>query len=118
MANIDFFNPKDVPQPRDLIKIERLEAKPYPDGWRVRVLVEVTPFQERPNLIVRVRSAEGRIVSELSIIETMIRHMEFTVHLRGPSAPAGEYTAAALLYYGEDSSRVQHSMEVPFTIEG
>jgi hypothetical protein len=117
MANIDFFNPQDVPQPRDKIKVEKLEPKPYPDGWRVRVIVDVTPFQERPSLEIRVRSAEGRIVSELSVIETMIRHMEFTVHIRGVESPAGNYIAEAALYYGDDPSIVQHQLDIPFTIE-
>src|SRR5215468_3668001 len=83
MSNVDFFNPREVPQPRDRVKVEKLEAKPYPDGWRVRVVLDVTPFQERPSLEIRVRSADGRVVSELSVIETMIWHLEFTIHIRG-----------------------------------
>ena len=117
MSNIDFFNPQDVPQPRDKIKVEKLDAKPYPDGWRVKVIVDVTPFQERPSLEICVRSAEGRVVSELSVIETMIRHMEFTVHVRGVESPAGDYTAEAGLYYGDDPSQVQHHLELPFSIK-
>ncbi len=118
MSNIDFFKPSEAPQPRDKIKIERLEAKPYPDGWRVKILLNVTPFQERPSLEIQVRSADGRTVSELSVIETMIQHMEFTVHIRGVASPVGEYVARAALYYGEDPSIVQHSLEVPFSVEG
>jgi hypothetical protein len=118
MSNIDFFNPSDVPQPRDKIKVEKLEAVPYPDGWRVKVIVDVTPFQERPNLEIKVRSTGDRLVSELSVIETMIRHMEFTVHIRGVSSPVGDYIAQASLYYGEDITQIQHHMEVPFTIQG
>ena len=117
MSNIDFFNSKDVPLPHDKIKVEKLETKPYPDGWRIRVVVEVTPFQERPSLEIRVRSAEGRVVSELSVIETMIRHMEFTMHVRGVESPAGNYIAEATLYYGDDPTQVQHRLETSFNIE-
>ncbi|HLY28086.1 MAG TPA: hypothetical protein VKQ72_17200 [Aggregatilineales bacterium] len=118
LSNIDFFAPSDVPQPPDKIVVEKLEAKPYPDGWRVRVSVDVTPFQQRPNLEIQVRSAEGRVVSELSVIETMIRHMEFTMHLRGLASPRGSYMLTASLYYGEDPSQSQHRSETPFEIEG
>jgi hypothetical protein len=114
--NIDFFDSKDVPQPRANVKIERLEAKPYPDGWRVRLALDVTPFQERPNLEVRVLTAEGREVAELSIIETMHRAMEFTVHIRGVSSPFGDYVVDADLYY-EDRTQPQDHQQVPFTIQ-
>jgi len=112
-----FFNSTDIPQPRDKIKIERLEAQPYPDGWRVRVVLELTPFQERPSLDIHVRTVEGRLVSEMTVIETMIRHMEFTVHIRGVASPVGDYIADAALYYGEDPSQAQHRFQVPFSVE-
>lgn len=114
--NIDFFEPKDVPRPRAEIKIERLEAQPYPDGWRVKLTIAVTPFQERPNLEARIKSATGIIVSELSIIETMHRLMEFTVHVRGVQSPVGEYVAEVELYY-EDRDHPQDRRELPFTIQ-
>ncbi|SRR5258708_1095565 len=117
MSNIDFFNLSDVPQPPEKIIVEKLAATPYPDGWRVKVSVDVTPFQQRPNLEIQVRSREGRVVSELSVIETMIRHMEFTMHLRGLDSPRGSYTLSAALYYGEDPSQPQHRSETPFDVE-
>jgi hypothetical protein len=97
--NVDFFESGDVPQPRDKIRIERLEAQPYADGWRAKITIDVTPFQERPSLEIRVRSGEKRPVAELSVIETMHRHMEFTVHIRGVQSPVGEYVAEVDLYY-------------------
>src|SRR5690349_18412908 len=117
MSNIDFFSQNDVPQPREKIKIESIEAKPYPDGWRVRIVVDVTPFQERPSLEISVRSEQGHVVSELSVIETMVRHMEFPGHIRGVQSPFGEYGARASLYFGEDPAGVQHSLETAFAVE-
>ncbi len=117
MSNIDFFSPHDVPQPPDKIVVEKLSAAPYPDGWRVKVSVDVTPFQQRPNLEIQVRSQAGHLISELSVIETMIRHMEFTMHLRGIASPKGSYVVSASLYYGEDPSQAQHRSEIPFEIE-
>jgi hypothetical protein len=102
--NVDFFESGAAPQPRDKIRIERLEAQPYADGWRVKITIEVTPFQERPSLEIRVRSRENQPVAQLSVIETMHRHMEFTVHIRGVSSPVGDYTAEVDLYYDNPES--------------
>jgi hypothetical protein len=114
---INFFESSDVPQPKDKIRIERLESQPYPDGWRVKIIVEVTPFQERPNLDIRVLPAGGeRPVATLAVIETMHRHMEFTVHIRGVPSPLGEYVTQVDLFY-EDPAAPQDRREVPFSVE-
>lgn len=113
---LQFVEPQDVPQPRDKVKIERLEAQPYPDGWRIKLNVEVTAFQERPSLELRVLRAEDEyLVAELSVIETMHRSMEFTVHVRGVPSPNGRYIAQADLYYDERTTP-QDQREVAFSI--
>lgn len=117
MSNIDFFNSPDVPQPREKIKIESLEVRPYPDGWRIKLIIRVTPFQERPSLEIAVETVQGRRAAELSVIETMHRHMEFTIHIRGVASPAGQYLVKADLYY-DDRAKAQDHHEIPFTIEG
>lgn len=99
---ISFFENNDqVPQPKDQIRIEDVRAMPYPDRYRVFVEVKVTPFRDRPNLILALRDLDGRIITELSIIETMHASMEFTMHLRNLTTPdpAGEYTLTVDLFY-------------------
>lgn len=99
---IPLFDTGDqVPQPKDKIRIEQVRAMPYPDRYRVFVEINVTPFRDRPNLILALRDLEGRIVTELSIIETMHAAMEFTMHLRNLPTPdpAGEYTLTVDLFY-------------------
>ena len=52
---MDFFFPEDNLQratPEET-HITSLTAEPYPDGERVRVNIEMTPFQIRPYLEVR-----------------------------------------------------------------
>ena len=98
--NIEFFDdPNYVPKPRDEVRIEELEVIPYPDRFRIYIHVRVTPFQERPNLLLVAHNDQDRIVSELNIIETMHHDMEFTMHLRGVTEPAGVYTMTADLFY-------------------
>jgi hypothetical protein len=97
--NMQFFDEEHVPQPRENVKIEQLEWVVYPDRFRLFVHIGVTPFLERPNLLLAARAEDGRIVAESSIIETMHNDMEFTMHLRGLTDPAGTYTLTVDLYY-------------------
>ncbi len=97
--NIDFFHTDEVPQPKDQIRIESLKALPYPDRRRIFVEIKVTPFQERPNLILVLHDDSDKMVGELTIIETMHSNMEFTVHLRGMEDTTGSYTVSAELFY-------------------
>ncbi|NWF68655.1 MAG: hypothetical protein HXY40_06190 [Chloroflexi bacterium] len=98
--NIHFFDdPNYIPQPKDKVRIEALDIIPYPDRFRVHVHIKVTPFLERPNLILVAHNAQDRVVSELNIIETMHTDMEFTLHIRGVQEPAGAYTLTAMLFY-------------------
>lgn len=98
--DIQFFNdPNRIPQPRDKVRIENLEITPYPDRFRVHLRIEVTPFQERPNLVIVARNGQDRIVSELSVIETMHADMEFTLHIRHVDDPTGIYTLTTELFY-------------------
>ncbi|NJL93407.1 MAG: hypothetical protein HC915_06585 [Anaerolineae bacterium] len=99
--SINFFEPGDVPKPRDQIRIERIESSLYADRRRLKVTIHVTPFLERPNLAVRLITTEDEphTVGEMNIIETMHRKMEFTLHLRSNTDPAGDYLLQARLYY-------------------
>lgn len=113
--NIDFVNPDQVPQPKHKIRIVGLQAIPYPDRRRVWVEVKVTPFQERPNLLLVVQKDNGTIVNELSVIETMHANMEFTVHIRTPSDPAGDYVLIVELFY-ETRNPPQDQQSIAFSI--
>jgi hypothetical protein len=98
--NMEFFDdPNLVPKPREEVRIEELEVIPYPDRFRIYIHIKVTPFQERPNLLLIAHNDQDKIVSELDIIETMHHDMEFTMHLRGLAEPAGVYTMTADLFY-------------------
>jgi len=116
MTHIDIFNdPNKVPKPKNEIRIERLEATPYPDRFRVHAEIEVTAFQERPNLLLVLRSADGNILNELNIIETMHAEMEFTLHIRNVEDPAGDYTLECELFY-ETRNPPQDRKSINFSI--
>ncbi len=77
--------------------IASLTAEPYPDGYRLRVNIEVTPFQKRPHIEVSLKDADGDEVASTSIIEPMAWKMEFTMHIRGELN--NPYTLEAKLFY-------------------
>lgn len=97
--DIPIIDGDKVPQPKDKIRIESLRAAAYPDRFRVFIEVKVTPFRDRPNLILALRTKEGRLVNDLSIIETMHSEMEFTMHIRNVADPAGDYVLTAEMFF-------------------
>jgi len=102
--------------PSDQVKIETVEITPYPDRRRIFLHVKVTPFEQRPNLLLTARDEADHIVSEMSVIETMHHDMEFTMHLRGVDDPAGLYTLTATLYYESKNppqDEIVEAFEVP-----
>ena len=96
---MDFFLPEDHLQrmtPEET-RITSLTAQPYPDGYRLRVNLEMTPFQKRPHLEVMLKDSDGDEVASTSIVEPMSWKIEFTMHIRGELK--NPYTLQAQLFY-------------------
>jgi hypothetical protein len=96
---MDFFLPEDHLQratPEET-HITTLTAEPYPDGYRLRVNIEMTPFQKRPHLEVVLNDAEKEEVASSSIVEPLGWKIEFTMHIRGELN--NPYTLEAKLFY-------------------
>jgi hypothetical protein len=111
---MDFFFPEDNLQralPEDT-RITSLTAESYPDGERVRVDIEMTPFQSRPYLEVALSDANGVEIASASIVEPMGWKLEFTMHLRG--ARANPFKLEAKLFYpdGPQAEPVTHIFAV------
>ncbi|MFN8425788.1 MAG: hypothetical protein U0X87_05965 [Anaerolineales bacterium] len=103
---MDFFFNKDnlnrmMPEET---RITSLTATPYPDGRRVRVNVEVTPFQKRPHIEVVLKDANGDEVASANIVEPLGWKLEFTMHIREKELK-NPYTVEAKLYYPDGPSQ-------------
>jgi hypothetical protein len=101
---MDFFLPEDHLQratPEET-RITSLTAVPYPDGYRLRVNIEMTPFQKRPHLEVILNDANTEEVASTSIVEPLGWKIEFTMHIRGELN--NPYTLEARLFYPDGPS--------------
>ena len=91
--------------------ITGLSAEPYPDGYRLHVHIEVTPFQKRPHIEVVLSDADGEEVASTSIVEPLSWKMEFTMHIRGELN--NPYTVEAKLFYPDGP----HAEPLAFTFD-
>ena len=101
---MDFFFPEDnlnrmTPEETH---ITSLSAKPYPDGYRLHVNIEMTPFQKRPHLEVLLNDNDGNEIASTTIVEPLNWKIEFTMHIRGELN--NPYTLNAKLYYPDGPS--------------
>ena len=96
---MEFFFPEDnlTRATPEETKITSLAAQPYPDGRRLHVAIEMTPFQKRPHLEVLLSDSNGDEVASASIVEPMTWKIEFTMHLRGELH--NPYNLEAKLFY-------------------
>jgi hypothetical protein len=100
--NVEFFDPEDVPVPPEEVRFRNISVEVYPDNRRIRLMIEITPFQDPPNLEINAYNGEGQPVASTSIIGAMGPQMALTLHLRGENPP-GEYMLEGLLAYeGEE----------------
>lgn len=97
---MEFFFPEDNlhRNPPEETKILSLAAEPYQDGRRVRVNIEMSPFEKRPNLEFTLTDSENMEISSVSFVEAMAWKLEFTMHLRRKPAD-GPLDLTARLYY-------------------
>lgn len=101
---MDFFFPEDSlnRMTPEETRISSLSAEPYPDGYRVRVNIQITPFQKRPHIEVTLKDSNGDEIASTSIVEPMSWKLEFTMHIRGELN--NPYTLDAKLYYPDGPS--------------
>ncbi len=101
--DIFFQDPNEIPVPPADVRIRDLQVKPLSDGRRVRVYLELDPFQKRPSAELVVRNASGTPVAAASIVESMTRKIEITLHLRNVNEP-GIFTMETQIYYQKGPS--------------
>ena len=97
---MDIFlqDPNEARLPPEEVRLRRMRVEPLLDGSRVKIYLELTPFMKRPNVEVTITSSSGKEVAHTSILETMLRKLELTMHLR-KSETGSKYTIESTVYY-------------------
>jgi hypothetical protein len=94
-----FFNdPNVVRLPPEEVRLREVKVAPQPESGRVKIHLELTPFQKRPNISIIITNDAGKEAARTTILETMLTKLEFTMHLREPERSI-EYTIETIVYY-------------------
>lgn len=94
---LHFVGEDEAPRPPEETRFRWVKAEPYPDGRRVRIEFEVSPFQRRPDIEIAVVDSAGASVAGTSIIESVEARMGVTLHLR--ETGTAPYRASLTLSY-------------------
>jgi len=97
-----------------------LRAEPYSDGKRLWVALELTPFQQKPYLVLTLTDSAGEVVATTSIIEPVASRLEITLHIRKPGVTAsGVYQLAVILSFPDlgEIDRRDLTVEIPSSTE-
>lgn len=117
--DIFFTDPDDAPVPPDEMRIRELKADPYPDSHRIKVYLELTPFQQRPIGELIIFNEDDRPVAFSNVVEPLNNKIEITMHLRSRET-SGNYRLQAKLMYRqkiEEPDSEDEEIELPPLIE-
>lgn len=116
---MDFFNidpdlKRFLPEETHIIL---LEVKPYEDGRRIRIFLEITPFLKPPFIEFTLTDADGMDAGSASIIEPPRWKHELTMHIKYSKQIEGEFQLTARLFYPEieDQDRRVITFNLPST---
>ena len=101
---MEFFinDPNIVRYPPAEIHLLDLRTNSDPDGKRLQVALDLTPFQQRPIIELDLKDFTGNeVASASSIIEPVDWKLEPTLHIRKTDSTKGKYTLSASLSYPE-----------------
>ena len=110
--DIFFQDPDEVRLPPEQVRILDCRITPLLEGRRVKIFLELTPFMKRPNIEITITNSSGKILAHSSILEIMLRKLEFIMHLR-ESEPGSENKLEALVYYQKLPEPSDTQMDLP-----
>jgi hypothetical protein len=96
-----FDDPNILRYPPADTRLLDLRAQPDQDGKRLRVILELLPFQQKPDIEISLTDSAGKEIASASIIEPISWKLELTLHSRKTAFATGKYSLAAGLFYPE-----------------
>jgi hypothetical protein len=104
-------------QPPAATHLLDLRTEPYPDGKRLRVELGLTPFQQKPFLVLTLTDSTGEIVAATSIIEPAAWWLELPLHILKPRTTPGEVNNHTNYLSFPDQGEIDRrdlTVEIPF----
>lgn len=115
--HVQFYDDLDgSPKPRKEVRLNELGLYVYEDGRRVAIGFNLTPFLERPSLLVTIANSQGDEAASLSVIEAMEPNFNLTVHLRD-DANLDPYKVEAIVYYVSENGKREVSHRIVRTFD-
>jgi len=111
---MEFFlqEPGEARLPPQEVRLRQLQITPLADGRRVKIFLELSPFQKRPNVEVTIFGASGQREAHSTILEATLSHMELTIHLR-TAIPGCAYRVETCIFYQKLPEPDELGEEVP-----
>lgn len=109
--NVDRMLPVDT-------RLLNLRAELYSDGKRLKVGLDLTPFQQKPYLDLALTDSSGDLVATTSIVEPVNWNLELNLHIRKHSTSCnGVYTLTVVISYPDlgEVDRRDFTIEIPST---
>jgi hypothetical protein len=114
---VHFYDDLDlIPKSREEVRFNELGIYVYEDGRRVALGFDLTPFLERPSMLVTIFNARGDEVASLSVIDAVEPRFNLTAHLRDREN-LDPYEVKAIVYYVSENGERRTSDTVVRTFD-
>ena len=80
--DIEFHDPADTPRSPKQVRIREASMQALMDGTRIRVSLELTKFQEKPVIEVKIINPDDSVNVSSTIVEATNPRMSLTMHVR------------------------------------
>lgn len=93
--NLEYLPPADT-------RLVEISAELDPNGKRLRFMLNLTSFQQKPQLEISFNNSRGEIVATTSIVEPAETKLDLAMHIRKSLKDAdSHFTLSATIYYPE-----------------
>jgi hypothetical protein len=93
-----------------------LRAEPYPDGKRLQIHLELTPFQQRPYLDLTLTDSTREVIAPTAVVEPVAYKFDHTLQIRKPFATRNAPYKPAVILSFSNLGEIGHcdlNVEIP-----
>jgi hypothetical protein len=101
-------------------RLLNLRAEPHANGKRIKVSLDLTPFQQKPYLDLSLTDSSGAILATTSIVEPVNWNLELNLHIRNSNPSHSGICKLSVVVSYPDLGEVDHNdltFEIPSSPE-